>query len=255
LTPDDLLAGPLQPSALPLAMIPTTAGTGSETTQYSVLTIASAQNKRLFASPAFFPAVAMLDAKYTMELPRTVTVHTAVDALSHLLEGMLTVRSNKLTDTFSRKGLGLIAAALRKLLDGKALEYGDREQLLFASMLGGVVIANVGTTLVHAMGFPLTYFKGIDHGPANGFLLREMLKLFDTKFPERVAETLDCVGIKTADEFGRLMTDSLGEPPVRLTPEEVRQYTKASINAPNVKNSLYEANEQEMAEIYTASLG
>jgi len=90
---ENLFAGNYTDQVLPMAFVPTTAGTGSEVTQYAILTNDQAQTKTSIASDLLFPNVAFLDAKYTENLPTETTINTAIDALSHAVEGMLSVKA------------------------------------------------------------------------------------------------------------------------------------------------------------------
>ena len=110
--PEDLFSGNYQHKVLPTVFVPTTAGTGSEVTQYSILTDDAAQSKTSISSPLIFPALAFEDAKYTERLPVRTTVYTAVDALSHLAEGMLSSRASPLSDTLAETGTRLSAVCL-----------------------------------------------------------------------------------------------------------------------------------------------
>ena len=93
-----LFSGEYGTEVLPMVHIPTTAGTGSEVTQYAVLTNDAAQTKTSLASPMLFPKYALLDAKYMSGLSLSTTINTAMDALSHVIEGMLSIRANAMTD-------------------------------------------------------------------------------------------------------------------------------------------------------------
>ena len=137
---ENLFSGNYGKQVLPMAFIPTTAGTGSEVTQYSILTSDKAKTKLSIAAPLLFPTVSFLDARYTRSLSRVTTINTAVDAFSHLFEGMLSVRANPLTDLMAREGMLRILACRDRLL-ADSLTAEDRESLLYASTLGGMVIA------------------------------------------------------------------------------------------------------------------
>lgn len=89
--------------ALPMIHIPTTAGTGSEVTPYSILTNDAVQSKMTMSSPVMFPDFALLDGKYMESLPYELTVNTAVDALSHSVEGMLSKKSTVFSDMAAKK--------------------------------------------------------------------------------------------------------------------------------------------------------
>jgi alcohol dehydrogenase class IV len=155
-------------SPLPLVAIPTTAGTGSEVTPYAVLTVPEDETKKSVVTPLIYPKVAFLDPAYTESMPREVTINTAIDALSHLIEGFIAKRANNLSDILAIEGMELMAKALPSLPKGEFAS-SCREHLLYASLFGGLTIAKTGTTLVHALGYSLTYYHGIEHGRANGY--------------------------------------------------------------------------------------
>ncbi len=156
--------------ALPIVAIPTTAGTGSEVTPYSVLVDSALREKKTLRHPSLYPRVAILDPQLTLALPREVTVATALDALSQAMEGMVSKRATPFGDLLALEACRLICAALPWVLTAPHDEEA-RGVLLYAAMLSGVVIAQSGTTLVHGMGYHYTLDYGIAHGAANALLL------------------------------------------------------------------------------------
>jgi alcohol dehydrogenase class IV len=238
---------------LPLCCIPTTAGTGSEVTQYAILTNDAAQTKTSIASPALFPDLALLDPVYLAGLSKATMTNTVIDAFSHAVEGFLTVRANALTDSLALEAIGLIAARFPALAEGR-LTAEDRACLLYASTLGGMVIAQTGTTAVHSMGYSLTYFKNVDHGRANGLLLAEFLRFTQQRHPERVAAILKAAGMHTIDEFGLALDTLLGEKET-VRAEELDRYAAIAIQAKNIQNCLVPPSEAELRALYESALG
>lgn len=214
---------------LPIVAVPTTAGTGSEVTPYSVMTLKNMQSKKGFASEHIFPKLAFLDERYTEMLPLKVTIHTAIDALSHAIEGYLATRRSTAVEYIALESIRLFAESIDPLKQG-LLSLEDREKLLRASMLAGIVIAHTGTTIVHSMGYNLTYFKGIPHGHANGLLLAAYLKLNQQVVPERVGLILERLGFSEIDQFAQLMELLLGDE-VSLSKAEIEQYVEISSRA------------------------
>lgn len=233
--------------ALPVVAVPTTAGTGSEVTQYAILTNDAAETKTNIATPLIFPALAYLDPLYTKSLGRTVTINTAVDALSHSLEGMLSTRASRLSDALAKESLALVAACFDDI-QKENVSMEAREKLLLASTLGGMVIANTGTTAVHAMGYSLTYYKNIDHGRANGLLLPQFLAFVETKKKERVDEILACMDMKSTAEFTALMHTLLGQRET-LSAEEVEHYAEKAAKSANIGNCLIRPEKADLVGV------
>ncbi len=237
---------------LPVLAVPITAGTGSEVTQYSVLTDNEQQTKRSFATPDNFPKAAFLDARYTRSLPWTVTVNSAVDALSHAIEGYLAKRSTALSDALALQAMrafGLVSASLAR----GELTLDEREQLLYASLLGGMVIAQTGTTAVHALGYPLTFFHQVPHGRANGLLLGEYLRFNMPAVPEKVEEVLAAVQLSDVDAFKALMHRLLPGDEV-YTGEQIQEFARIAAQASNLANTPRCPGREDLEHLLQASL-
>jgi len=157
---------------LPLIAIPTTAGTGSEVTKYIVLTDKKRipPHKEVIGDAHLFPKIAILDPELTLSLPPSITADTGVDALSHAIEGFSSNRAQPLADLLALKSINLIFRYLPEAINNP-YNLEARSSLLYASFLAGIVIAQTGTIIVHAMGYRLTSEFGIPHGRANGILL------------------------------------------------------------------------------------
>lgn len=248
---EELLSKVHKPDALPLAMVPTTAGTGSEVTPYAILTNDIAQTKTPIGSLALFPRCALLDAGYMAELPPGTTLNTALDALSHAVEGMLSVRANPMTDLLAGESIRQIASCFEVLHLG-VLEPQHRRALLYGSVLAGMVIANTGTTAVHSMGHLLTYFRGIAHGGANGLLLPAFIRRVQGGMPERMANIWPLTGFPGIDQFSSALAGLLGERE-ELSEEEIEKFSAAAIRAKNVRNCPVVLSYEDIAAIYRES--
>ena len=238
--------------ALPILAIPLTAGTGSEVTPYAILTDDAHQTKRSFATPDIFPKVAFLDARYTASLSPTVTVHTAVDALSHLLEGYLSRLATVLTDSLALTGMAAFAQVIPALKAG-SFSADDREKLLYVSLLGGMVIAQTRTTAVHALGYSLTYFRHVPHGQANGLLMGEYLRYNLPVCGEKIAALLKVLDLTDVAGFSELMTALVGEGP-SLSAAEVKQFAAIAGQAASVAWTARVPDEDDLADMLKASL-
>lgn len=245
----DIFKGTYKNKPLPMVAIPTTAGTGSEVTPYSILTLHKEQTKRSFSCTDTFFKVAFIDGRYTLGLPLQVARNTAVDAMCHLIEGYTNKKASSGSDYMALEGLNIIGKHLN------ALENGDFDvdictELLWASTLGGIVISQTGTTIVHSMGYSLTYFKDIPHGHANGFLLYEYLKRVDLA---RVKNCLDALGLDSLDALKEYLEKIL--PRVyNFSEKELLEWAEISILAKNVASCPYPVTKELEIEIYKNSL-
>ncbi|NLY10760.1 MAG: iron-containing alcohol dehydrogenase [Firmicutes bacterium] len=249
--PQELYTNDFAVMPLPIIAIPTTAGTGSEVTPYSVLTLEDLETKKSFSTQDLFPKIAFLDWRYTASLSRTVTIDTAVDALSHLVEGYLSRRANDTSDLFAKRGIKLwgecIEALVKDRIDGEI-----RDKLLVASLLGGFTISHTGTTFVHALGYPLTYFQDLPHGRANGLVIGQALKFTQTVAPERVRNVLTLLGLESLDQLIELLNKLFPEE-YTLTKEEARKYAARTAQNKNVQQSLGEVTEEVLYSILKTS--
>jgi alcohol dehydrogenase class IV len=248
----DIFSGKYENKPLPMCAIPTTAGTGSEVTPYSILTLHKEQTKRSFSSPDTFFMVAFIDGKYTVNLPLQVARNTAVDAMCHLIEGYTNKKASDGSDYIALEGLKILGKWLHVFEKGDFNEEICTE-LLWASSLGGIVISQTGTTIVHSMGYQLTYFKDIPHGMANGYLVYEYLKRVNDVLPEKVSSILNALGIENLDDFKENVAKIMPRTTI-FTTEELEAYVKTSIVAKNVVLCPFTVNEEIELEIYKSSL-
>jgi len=167
---DDYFESPPLNAPLPVIAIPTTAGTGSEVTPYSVLVDAVAGKKKTLKHPGLYPVAALLDPSLTVTLPPATTLATGLDALSQGMEGLLSRKATPMGDILALEVCLRVSEALPRVVRDPQ-DLAAREALLYGAMLSGVVIAQSGTTLVHGMGYYYTLEFGIAHGAANALLL------------------------------------------------------------------------------------
>ena len=172
---------------LPVICVPTTAGTGSEMNQYAVINDNMLGDKFNLNSRQTYPQSALLDPELSVDLPRSVTVDTGIDALAHAIEGYIARRSQPFSDFIALQSIALIRENLPLVFqDGKNLE--ARGKMLYAAALAGIVISHTGTTALHALGYHLTLKFNVPHGRANAALLAHYLKSIETGAPGKIGK-------------------------------------------------------------------
>ena len=158
----------------PLVLIPTTAGTGSEATKFTVITDSKRNIKMLLKGEALLPDLAVIDSKFSMTSPKSVTAATGMDALTHAVEAYTSRKANSLTDTFA-------LSAIKRIFEFLPLVYKDgenkkaREEMAIAAYEAGVCINNSSVTLVHGMSRPIGANFHVAHGISNAMLIKECL--------------------------------------------------------------------------------
>lgn len=177
---------------LPFLAIPTTAGTGSEVTTFSVITIRARNYKMTIVSTRILPRVAILDPVVLKTVPAHVAAACGMDALTHAIESYINLVASPATDAFGAEAMRLIGKYLRKYVANRS-NMEAAAGMLVASNLAGVAfgIARLGN--VHAMAHPLGGFFNVPHGVANAILLPHVMKfnmLADDGKYKRIAELL-----------------------------------------------------------------
>lgn len=164
-----------KPPRLPLFLVPTTAGTGSEVTPISIVTTGET-TKTGIVSPVLFADVAILDATFTQNLPAHITAATGIDAMVHAIEAYTSkIKKNPYADMLAKQALKLLNHNLSLVLaDGHNL--AARQNMLVGSMLAGQAFANAPVAAVHALAYPLGGHFHISHGHSNALVLIEVLK-------------------------------------------------------------------------------
>jgi alcohol dehydrogenase class IV len=194
------LGRPLAIPAAPCIAIPTTAGTGSEVTRNAVLGSTQHRVKASLRSPSMLPRLAVVDPELTYELPRAITASTGLDALTQLIEPYVSVRANSMTDQFCVEGMRRAAGALPRVSENG----GDRQarcDMAWASLLGGMALANAALGAVHGFAAPLGGMFPAPHGAVCAALLPHAMEVNVGALRARSPEKLE-----RYDEVGRLLT-------------------------------------------------
>ena len=169
---------------LPLLLVPTTAGTGSEVTPIAIVTTPTTEKKGV-VSPRLLPDWAILDPELTLGLPSHVTAATGIDAMVHAIEAYTSRhKKNPMSDQLARQALALLSQNIREVCrNGANLE--ARSQMLLGSMLAGMAFANAPVAAVHALAYPIGAIFHVPHGLSNALVLMGVLR-----FNLPAAETL-----------------------------------------------------------------
>lgn len=159
---------------LPLAAIPTTAGTGSEATKFTVITDSEKGIKMLLKGDVLVPKLAIVDSSFTVGAPKSVTSATGLDALTHAVEAYTSRKAFSMTDT-------LAVSAVKRIMKYLPIAYKEpdnslaREQMSVAALEAGICINNSSVTIVHGMSRPIGALFHVPHGMSNAMLLKECL--------------------------------------------------------------------------------
>lgn len=159
---------------LPLAAIPTTAGTGSEATKFTVITDSEKGIKMLLKGDVLVPKLAIVDSSFTVGTPKSATSATGLDALTHAVEAYTSRKAFSMTDT-------LAVSAVKRIMKYLPISYREpdnslaREQMSIAALEAGICINNSSVTIVHGMSRPIGALFHVPHGMSNAMLLKECL--------------------------------------------------------------------------------
>lgn len=154
----------------PLIAIPTTAGTGSEVTRYTIITDTKRDIKMLISSPFLIPQKTIIDPLLTLSMPRSLTAATGIDALTHAIEAYVSVQAQPMSDIFSLSAIELISGNLRQAWsNGNNIE--AREKTMLGALQAGIAFNNSSVALVHGMSRPIGAYFHVAHGVSNAALL------------------------------------------------------------------------------------
>ena len=187
----DLVPNP----GIPVILIPTTAGTGSEVTPIAILSDTKEKLKKGIVSPTLFPEVAIVDPKLTIGLPPSVTAFTGMDALTHAIEAYYSVNATNLSDLLAFRAMELISKNIRM-----AYAHGEnlaaRSNMMEGSLLAGIAFANAGVGAVHAFAYPLGGEFHLAHGLTNTLMLPYVMRYNILGCPHKFAQMAKAFGEK-----------------------------------------------------------
>lgn len=192
----------------PLMLIPTTAGSGSESTRYAAIIDSQVGAKLLLRGDALIPALAVVDHTFTLSAPPALTAYTGIDALTHAVEAYTSRKATPMTDPYALDAVRRIFESLPKAFkDGN--DRAARESMSIAAYEAGVCISNASVTLVHGMSRPIGAKFHVPHGLSNAMLLTHCLRFAAHGRPDRFAKLARHIGAAPNRFTDREAADSL----------------------------------------------
>jgi len=254
--------------AAPLIAVPTTAGTGSEVTIFTIITDTKTDVKMLIGSPYLMPQVAIVDPLLTVSCPRELTAAVGIDALTHAIEAYVSLKAQPMSDLFALSAIELISGNLRQAwANGKNIE--AREKTMMGALRAGIAFSNSSVALVHGMSRPIGAYFHVPHGMSNAALLGPVTEFSLIGNPERYADIALAMGrdlegltpmeaaMVAAEEINELVSDVQIPSLRRLGVEEHKleklasRMADAAIASGSPGNNPRQATKAEIIELYT----
>lgn len=256
---------------LPLVLIPTTSGTGSEVTPISILTTGTAEKKGI-STPLILPDIALLDCDLTLGLPPAVTAATGVDAMVHAIEAYTSknANNNPISRMLALQALDLLGANIREaVFNGSNQE--ARANMLLGSMLAGQAFANSPVAAVHALAYPVGSLFKVPHGLSNALVLSEVMRFNAAKcsvqyaelaphiFPEiNMDRDSQAIASDLIDRLAALNVElglATGLRSVGISEKDIAKLASDAMNQDRLLvNNPREMSEEDARNIYQASL-
>lgn len=202
----------------PMVAIPTTAGTGSEATQFTIITDTKKDIKMLLKGKVLMPALAISDPQFTMTAPPKITAATGLDALCHAVEAYTSNKAQTLSDTFALSAVKRIFKYLPTAFhDGRNEE--ARIQMSVAALEAGIAFNNASVTLIHGMSRPIGALFHVAHGLSNAMLMKECLSYALSGAYDRFAELGRSIGAASLEDSDKEASEKFLAAVVKLTEE------------------------------------
>jgi len=270
ITREDRPAMPIREKTLPLIAIPTTAGTGSEVTPYSVISNPDVKEKGGIDSRELYPDFALVDPELMVSAPAKLTAYTGIDVLAHSIESFININATPFSEMVAKESIRIVGRFLGEAIaNGKNL--AAREQMAWASTLGGIAIANACTTLPHALGQAMGGLVDMPHGASLAACLKQVLEVSYksnlVKFAE-IAELFDDSikslplrdrAEKSVVYVDRLLKDcgvNIGYGEYGVTEKDIEKAADMVINlqSSDLNDHPLKVTKQEIIEIYRKCL-
>jgi len=234
-------------SGVPIIAIPTTAGTGSEVTRFTIIADETTDEKMLCVGRGFMPSVALVDYELTLSLPQRATADTGIDALTHAMEAYVSKKANPYSDAQAIAAMRLIGPNLRRVYhDGNDIE--AREKMMLGATLAGIAFSNASVALVHGMSRPIGAFYHVPHGLSNAMLLPAVTEFSLPSATKRYADCSRAMGVALSEENDEIANQKLLSELVAINEElNVPTPREFGINETDFMNNLEVMAKQAIA--------
>jgi alcohol dehydrogenase class IV len=263
--------GKVTQPGVPLIAIPTTAGTGSETTIFTIITDTTKNVKMLIGSPFLMPTAALVDPLLTLKMPRGITAATGLDALVHAIEAYVSVKAQPMSDVMALSAIRLLSEFLpRAWANPDSIE--ARAQTMLGAMQAGIAFSNASVALVHGMSRPIGANFHVPHGISNAALLSVVMEFSLMGAPRRYADIAKAIGA-SVDGLSPMDAARRGAEAVRSLIEQMKIPTLAGLGVTRDKleplvskmaedaiasgspgNNPRKATKEEIIDLYYAAL-
>jgi alcohol dehydrogenase class IV len=196
---DYKVPSPIPYQGAPHIAIPTTAGTGSEVTRFTVITDSETEEKMLIAGASLLPTAAIVDYELTMTMPKRLTADTGTDSLTHAIEAYVSRKANLFTDTIALTAMKTIWEVLPTAFHEPG-NRAAREEMMLAATMAGIAFSNSSVALVHGMSRPIGAHFHVPHGLSNAMLLPAITAFSAYAAPERYARCARAMGLASQDD-------------------------------------------------------
>lgn len=225
LSPADIYSGKYKNKPIPVALIGTTAGTGSELTGVAVLTDSDTNMKKSISGENCYAAVSFCDYTYTMSVPYSVTISTCLDAFAHAVESYLATTSDDMSDLYCEKVFAMFGNILADFYNHKKLpDENTRETLYIASLFAGLAINITGTCFPHAVGYVLTEDFNIPHGRACAAFLSDFIDFCADVCPEKTEKMFSILDVSRG--YLKTVLNALADIKITVSDEQLERYAK-----------------------------
>ncbi len=250
---DDIYTATVENEPLPLVVMGTTSGTGSEVSGVSVLTRENGR-KQSISGKNYYAKYAIADAKYTYSVPYRTTVSTALDALAHAIESMFSPRADFLTEQFALISIKMIYPILEKLSKSNDLPTEkDRDTLYFASLYAGFALNKGGTGFPHGMGYALTEDYDVPHGIACAVFIPQYLDEAEKANPTLFHQVMNAMN--SDKESVKNLISQLCDLNLSIPDKKIQGYVTRWETLKNFKNSPTDFNNHDAGELVKSLFG